>query len=92
MPLILWSVDTLDWKYRDPQRIVRSVLDTVRDGDIIILHDVYDSTAQAIRTLIPELTNRGYQLVTVSELAAARGVTLTPGAVFSKARRSTSQG
>ena len=92
MPLILWSVDTLDWKYRDPQRIVRSVLDTVRDGDIIILHDVYDSTAQAIRTLVPELANRGYQLVTVSELAGARGVALTPGIVFSKARPSTSEG
>jgi len=92
MPLILWSVDTLDWKYRDPQRIVRSMLDSVRDGDIIILHDVYDSTAQAIRTLVPELTNRGYQLVTVSELAAARGIALTPGTVFSKARPSATQG
>ena len=44
-----------------------------KDGDIILMHDIYDATADAAVVLIPELTARGYQLVTVSELAAARG-------------------
>lgn len=86
MPLILWSVDTLDWKYRDPARIVAAVLDSVRDGDIILMHDIYDSTVQALQTLVPELISRGYQLVTVSELAAARGIGLEPGKIFANAR------
>lgn len=73
MPAVLWSIDTLDWKTKDAQNTVNTVLEQVKDGDIILMHDLYDATAQASETLIPELINRGYQLVTVSELASYRG-------------------
>ena len=50
-----------------------SVLNNVKDGDIILMHSLYGATAEAVETMVPELVRRGYQLVTVSELAAARG-------------------
>ena len=73
MPAIMWSIDTRDWQHRNAQKTINTVLTQVKDGDIILMHDIYDATADAAVALIPELTARGYQLVTVSELAAARG-------------------
>jgi len=51
----------------------------VKDGDIILMHELYSATATATERLVPELVARGYQLVTVSELARYKGVTLTAG-------------
>lgn len=85
MPAILWSIDTLDWKTRDAQQTINTVLEQVKDGDIILMHDLYDATAEASETIIPELIRRGYQLVTVSELASYRGGML-PGRTYSKFR------
>lgn len=85
MPAILWSIDTLDWKTRDAQNTVNTVLDQVKDGDIILMHDLYEPTAEASEIIIPELVKRGYQLVTVSELASYRGGML-PGRTYSKFR------
>ena len=73
MSAIMWSIDTRDWQHRNAQRTIDTVLSQVRDGDIILMHDIYSTTADAAVVLIPELTARGYQLVTVSELAAYRG-------------------
>lgn len=73
MPAIMWSIDTLDWKHKNPQTTINKVLSQVKDGDIILMHDIYGTTADAAEVLIPELTARGYQLVTVSEMAALRG-------------------
>ena len=73
MPALLWSVDTLDWKTRNAQHTINTVLSQVKDGDIILMHDLYEQSAIAAETLIPELTRRGYQLVTVSEMAELRG-------------------
>lgn len=68
--LVAWTMDTQDWKYRDAKRIVSYVEENVKDGDIILMHDVYATTAQAATILIPLLKDLGYQLVTVSELYA----------------------
>ena len=73
MPLILWSIDTLDWKTKNPFSTQSAVLDHVQDGDIVLMHDLYSQTAAASTVIIPELVDRGYQLVTVSELADCRG-------------------
>lgn len=67
-PLILWSIDTLDWKSKNADRVYQSVMNQVSDGDIILMHDLYASTRDAVKRMIPELKKRGYQLVTVSEL------------------------
>ena len=73
-PLINWNVDTLDWKSRDSSKIVAKFRETNNyDGKIILMHSIYTSTAKALETIVPELLEKGYQLVTVSELAYMRG-------------------
>jgi len=72
-PMIMWSIDTLDWKTKDAQSTVDAVLNKVKDGDIILIHELYQATADAVVQLVPALIERGYQLVTVSEIATYRG-------------------
>ena len=83
MPSIIWSIDTLDWKTRNADSTKRAVLGHVKDGDIVLMHDLYSATATASETIIPELVRRGYQLVTVSELAECRGGMKETGAYYS---------
>ena len=85
MPAIMWSIDTRDWQHRNPQKTINNVLSQVRDGDVILMHDIYSTTADAAVVLIPELTARGFQLVTVSELASFRGG-IAPGHKYSQFR------
>ncbi len=82
VPLILWNVDTLDWKTRDAMQVAAHILSHASDGNIILMHDIYASTAEAVRMAVPELVRRGFKLVTVSELAAAKGYTLSPGSAY----------
>ncbi|MGI6164034.1 MAG: polysaccharide deacetylase family protein [Bacillota bacterium] len=82
MPMILWSVDTRDWETRDAAYVSKKVLECVQDGDIVLMHDIYVSTADAVKIIVPELKSRGYQLVTVSELHEAKGVALEAGKVY----------
>ncbi len=86
MPMIQWSVDTQDWKTRSTSSTVSAVLNNVKDGDIVLMHELYESTGNAVLQIVPELVNRGYQLVTVSEMAAARGYTLQAGQTYSSFR------
>lgn len=72
MPAIMWSVDTLDWKTRNTEKTVLSVKNSVKDGSIILMHDIHAPTAPAAVQIIPYLLKQGYQLVTVSELLDAR--------------------
>ena len=83
MPMIQWSIDTLDWKTKNADKTVASVLNSVKDGDIILMHELYSQSGDAALRIIPELVNRGYQLVTVSEMAAAKGHTLEAGKLYS---------
>lgn len=77
----LWSIDTLDWKTRNADRTVSAVLNQVKDGDVILMHSLYAQSAEAVERMAPELVRRGYQLVTLSELAGARGG-MTPGKAY----------
>ncbi len=73
--LVLWSLDTRDWDNKSTDAIVRSVLDRVKSGDIILMHDYigYNSkTPEALEKIIPELISQGYEFVTVSELLGVR--------------------
>ena len=79
LPLILWSIDTLDWKYKDADKIFNETMAKVKDGDIILMHDIYTTSATAAERLIKELTAQGYQLVTVSEMLTARGKDISGG-------------
>ena len=48
------------------------MLNTVKDGDIVLMHDIHSTTIDAALELIPKLVDQGYQLVTVSELAESK--------------------
>lgn len=82
MPLIQWSVDTLDWKNRNASSVIASVKRNTRDGSIILMHDLYGSTAEATETIVPWLVSEGYQLVTVSELMQLKGIDMNDGGVY----------
>ena len=86
-PSILWSIDTLDWKTRNAKSSINIVLQQVKDGDVILMHSIYAQSAEAAEALIPALQERGYQLVTVSELAKARGVSLQAGQNYGSFRK-----
>ena len=67
--LIGWSVDTNDWKYRDADKVFGVIKNEGDlDGDVILMHSLYDSTAKATERIVPYLVDKGYQLVTISEL------------------------
>lgn len=72
-PCYMWSLDTIDWKTRDKEQTIKNVLSKVKDGDIILMHDLYESTTSAAETIITSLQEQGYKCVTVSELAKIRG-------------------
>lgn len=79
MPSIHWQIDTLDWETRDAKKTVESILSSVKDGDIILMHDLYEETADAVEIVVPKLLEAGFQLVTVSELAHFKNKTLEKG-------------
>lgn len=71
-PLIYWSVDTRDWATRSSRTTIRRVLNGARNGSIVLMHDSQSSSATASKTIIPKLVKKGYQLVTISEMAELR--------------------
>ena len=72
MPLYYWSLDTMDWKSRNADKVYNAVMNNVQDGDIILMHEIYDSTADAVARMVPKLIKEGYQLVTCEELVYAK--------------------
>lgn len=76
-PFFMWSLDTLDWKLLDAQADYDAVMNgDLTDGSIILMHDIHEPSVQAALKLIPDLVAKGYKLVTVSEMAEAKGVEL----------------
>lgn len=71
--IVTWSVDPSDWKCKDTETVVDYIQNFEKlDGQVILLHDIYDSTVEAVRILVPWLQEQGYQLVTVSEMITLR--------------------
>ena len=86
MPMILWSLDTEDWKSRNAKKIFRKVKNNVQDGDIILMHDIYGTTAEAVEKVVPWLQDQGYDILTVSALMARKGKTLENGKAYTDGR------
>lgn len=81
-PVILWSIDTEDWKTRDANSTIANVQANVYDGAIILMHDIYSQTADAAVSIIEWLDSQGYQMVTVSELGYYRRGGLQTGVKY----------
>ncbi len=73
MPVIMWSIDTLDWKTRSTSATIQCVQQKAYDGAIVLMHDLHRPTVMAADAIMKYLKSAGYQLVTVSEMAAYRG-------------------
>lgn len=96
MPLIQWTIDTEDWKYKDASHkdrteeqreadlkmIADKVLNEAEKGDIVLMHDIYDFTADLCEIVIPGLVEKGFRIVSVSEMYEAYGEKLEPGKVY----------
>ena len=81
-PIILWSVDPEDWSDRDSDRQTAAVLEQVKDGSIILLHDIYGASVETALRVADELMAKGYKFVTVEELFALRGMTPENGVEY----------
>lgn len=73
VPMIGWNVDSKDWSSGNADAVYNEVVGKVKDGDIILFHDIYDTTAEAILRIVPELAAQGFQMVTIEELFEAKG-------------------
>ncbi|NMB95995.1 MAG: polysaccharide deacetylase family protein [Clostridiaceae bacterium] len=81
-PLVMWNVDPKDWKSLDKDAVISEVVGKVKDGDIVILHDNYPTTADACEIIIPRLIEDGFQFVTVDEMMRHRNISMTPGKAY----------
>ena len=91
MPLILWSVDTIDWRDRDVDAILSHIINPhgfplVQNGDIILMHDTLSTTVDGAIKIVDELLGLGFRFVTVSQLFDRAGIHLIPGTVYGCAR------
>lgn len=84
LPILTWSVDPKDWATHDAAAVEQAVLKNVRDGDVILLHDMSDSSVEAALMIVDTLREEGYGFLTASELAQLRGIDLEPGKVYSR--------
>lgn len=81
-PLVLWSVDPRDWDTDDPNVVYENVINNVSDGDVVLLHEIHDSTVEALPRILEELNHRGYQIVTIEEMVDSLGSKLPRGVVI----------
>lgn len=88
-PIIKWSVDTRDWESRNTDKIVALTKAQTKDGDIILFHDLYKTTLEAVKILVPYFHEQGYEIVTVSELYKQKGISLEPHKVYYRAKVSS---
>lgn len=82
LAILSWSVDPRDWATSDTAAVERAVLKNVKDGDIVLLHDMTVSSVQAALDIVDVLKDQSYEIVTVSELVKLRGVNLKPGKTY----------
>lgn len=80
--LLHWSVDPRDWAVPDTAAVEAAVLKNVKDGDIILLHDMTMSSVRAALDIVDTLQPRGFRFVTVSDLAWHREIRLKPGQTY----------
>ena len=79
LSILLWSVDPKDWAVHDVAAITNQVVSQAKDGDVILMHVMSDSSVDAALAIIDHLQKRGYRFVTASQLATEKNVTLIPG-------------
>lgn len=84
LPHIMWSVDTLDWKYRDSSRTNKVIQKNAKDGSIVLLHDIHKSTVKGAMKALEKMQDGDYEFVTVTELLSRKGKTPKPHTTYSR--------
>jgi len=85
LSLVLWSVDTLDWESRDVDSIINTAFystHSIQDGSIVLMHDLYETTVNAVDSLIEKLKEDGYTFVTVSQMLEIQRDGAIPGEAY----------
>ena len=82
LAILSWSIDPRDWATNDTIAIEKAVLGNIKDGDIVLLHDMTTSSVNAALDIVDTLLEEDFEIVTVSELARLRGAKLKPGKVY----------
>lgn len=82
LPMIYWSVDTLDWKHKRTKYVTKSILRQSKGWDIVLLHDIHKTSVNGFIKALPKLKKRNYELVTVSELYQIYGKKLKDGVMY----------
>ena len=82
--IVNWTLDPRDWEHRDAEHIYSHIINTVQSGDIILMHDIYASTLEAVERVIPRLVEEGYRLVTVTQLLEHLYGQVEPGVVYGR--------
>lgn len=85
-PAIIWSLDTEDWKYRNSATVCSNIVNNAKDGDIILCHDIHQTTIPGALAAIDKLQAQGYEFVTINELYRRRGVSLVNGKSYYSCR------
>ncbi len=75
-PMILWNIDTNDWLYRDSEKVYKHILEKAEDGDIVLMHDIYPETVEAVKEVLPVLKERGFKVTSISEASSIKGKVL----------------
>ena len=86
LAILNWDVDPRDWATHNAAAVEKAVLDQVQDGDVILLHDMSDSSVEAALVIVDALLEKGYRFVTASELARIKGITPQPGEIYNRFR------
>ena len=73
---ILWNVDTLDWKYKNTNKVYKRIISKATDGDIILLHDIFKTSVNGVLKAIDELKKEGFEFVTIDEMVCLKGIKL----------------
>lgn len=82
MPLVCWSVDSEDWKSRNADAVFKVIKEEANDGCIILCHDLYESTADAVDMFVPWLVEQGYQICNITDMYSSRGEFQEAGHVY----------
>jgi len=86
MCLVLWSIDPEDWKYKDANRIARHIVNKAKDGDIILLHDIYKTSVEGALKAIDILKEKGFEFVRVDELLVTEAGPASPNTVYHRGK------
>lgn len=84
LSILSWSLDPKDWAVQDSAAITRHILKNIRDGDVVLLHDMSDSSVDAALAVIDDLKSQGWEFVTVSRLAQLRRTVPEAGKIYTR--------